>query len=492
MSDLPENLYTATETRALDRAAIDDHGVPGYVLMSRAGQACFDALRERWPEIDRVTVFCGGGNNGGDGYVIARLALEAGLSVATLAVSDPESLKGDAAQAFTDFTAAGGQFTTHLDSAAADGLLVDALLGTGLDREVGGAYAELVDQINRSGLPVVSVDIPSGLCADSGAVLGVAVVADLTISFIGLKRGLLTGEATEHVGELLFDDLSVPTEIYAQVPGNCRLLDQRLIGRHLGPRARNAHKGSHGSVLLVGGDEGMPGAVLMGGEAALRSGAGLVKVATRASHAGHLPMSCPELMGLPVEDAAALQSQLEWAGVVALGPGLGQSAWSKEMFMATLSTDRPMIIDADGLNLLAESQANNQGWILTPHPGEAARLLGCNIAEIQKDRFAAAAAIAQQYGGVCVLKGAGTVIASRSGLRVCRLGNPGMATAGMGDVLTGVAAAMLAQGLGLDEAADVAVCVHARAGDLAAAAGERGLMARDVIASLQTAVNPCN
>ena len=491
VGQLPDRLYTAAQTRALDNAAINGHGVPGYTLMTRAAESCFAALTARWPEAGIIHVYCGGGNNGGDGYVIARLALEAGLAAKVIAITDLDRLHGDAARAFSDFVAAGGQTENWPVDAPAEGVVVDALLGTGLDREVGGVYAEVVALINHSGLPVLSVDIPSGLSADSGAVLGCAVRAKLTVSFIGLKRGLLTGPATDHVGELVFEDLAVPAEIYTEIPANCRLLDKRCIAKRLKRRARNSHKGVNGSVLVVGGDEGMPGAVLMAAEAALRSGAGLVKVATRASHASSMPMARPELMAAPVEDAGALSALLEWADVVALGPGLGRSAWSIEMLECVIAAQRLMVVDADGLNLLAGQGSQFANWILTPHPGEAATLLGSTVAEVQRDRFAAAANIADHYGGVCVLKGAGTVIASDAGLRVCSLGNPGMATAGMGDVLTGVVAAMLAQGLDLQAAADVGVSSHALAGDLAVADGERGLLASDVLARLRGAVNPC-
>ena len=490
MSYLPDRLYTAAQTRALDSAAINDHGMPGYSLMSAAGERCFMALRVRWPDAGTLNVFCGGGNNGGDGYIIARLAIEAGLDVVVIAISNPSGLQGDAARAHDDLIAAGGKVQSWSSQIPATGLVVDALLGTGLDRSVGGVYAEVVAAINDSGLPVLSVDIPSGLSADTGAMLGSAVRAALTVSFIGLKRGLLTGQATSHVGELIFDDLGVPAAIYAEVPADCRLLDRRAIAAQLPPRAADSHKGSYGSVLVVGGDEGMPGAVLMTATAVLRSGAGLVKVATRASHAGGMPLARPELMAAPVEDAGALSPLLQWADVIALGPGLGRSPWSVEMLECVLATAGPMVIDADGLNLLARSKISKDNWILTPHPGEAATLLDTTVAEVQRDRFSAAAAITAAYGGVCVLKGAGTVVAGKAGLRVCNLGNPGMATAGMGDVLTGVIAAMLAQGLDPETAADVAVCCHALAGDLAAEGGERGLLAGDVIDHLRMAVNP--
>ncbi len=489
---LPERLYTAAQTRALDRSAIEGHGVPGYTLMTRAGRACWAALSARWPGTSAITVYCGAGNNGGDGYVIAEQALAAGIAAEVVTLSDPGRLSGDAARAHADFIAAGGEtipFEAH--QMPRGQVLVDALLGTGLTRPVEGAYAEAVERINAAGRPVLSVDIPSGLSADRGAILGCAVRAAATVTFIGLKRGLVTGDGLDCAGALSFEDLEVPAAIYAEVASDCALLQPQDLRRWLTPRRRNAHKGRFGSVLVVGGDHGMPGAVRLAGEAALRSGAGLVRVATRAEHALIAPMGRPELMSVAVEDAQALAASLEWASVVALGPGLGASPWSREMFTAAAGAGPPLVVDADALNWLAREPRVRDDWVLTPHPGEAARLLGSTSAEVQADRFAAAAAIAARYHAVCVLKGAGTVIADPAGgLAVCRAGNPGMASAGMGDVLTGIIAALLGQGLSPWDAARCGALAHATAGDQAAADGERGLIAGDVLAALRPVLNP--
>jgi NAD(P)H-hydrate epimerase len=488
---LPRRLYTAAQTRALDAAAIEGHGVPGYTLMQRAGAACFDVIRTRWGRAKDLTVLCGGGNNGGDGYVIARLAAAAGLRVAVIALTDPECLTGDAATAFencrqTDATVlAWDECPPQLPG---QGPVVDAMLGTGLARQVGGRYRDAVECVNACGRPVVAVDIPSGLSADSGAVMGCAVRATLCVSFIGLKRGLLTGAAGDFVGELIFDDLSVPKVVYDEVISNCQLLDERAL-LDLPKRDVTSHKGSHGSVLVVGGNVGMTGAAILAGRAALRSGAGLVKVATHQDHAHQIPLAVPELMTVAVEDADALRSQWPWASVVALGPGLGQDDWARTLFDAALEAPLPLVVDADALNLLAGSNRQRDRWVLTPHPGEAARLLDTDAATIQADRFAAAEAIASRYQAVCVLKGSGTVVAAGGGFGVCVLGNAGMATAGMGDVLTGVISALMAQGASADMAARLGVCAHGYAGDLAALEGQRGLMAGDLIEQLRTAVN---
>ncbi|MDX1569230.1 MAG: NAD(P)H-hydrate dehydratase [Xanthomonadales bacterium] len=484
-------LYTASQTRDLDRTAIETFEVPGYTLMTRAGEICYRVLRGRWPEAAVLRIVCGAGNNAGDGYVIGRLALEDGKRVDLVHLVDPEKLKGDAAQAWKDYRDAGGEAQPwSADDFEAD-LVVDAILGTGLDRPPEGDFGEAVEAINASGLPVLAVDIPTGVHADTGRVLGCAVRATTTVTFIGRKRGLYTGEGVDYTGDVVFDGLKVPDAVYDEVPAQARLIGKPLIGEHLGARRPpNAHKGNFGAIAIFGGHPGMPGAVRMAGEAALRSGAGLVKVATHPDHAGAIPLACAALMSEAVADAPAVKRIRDWSDVLALGPGLGQGDWSRDVFEAALDGTQPVVLDADALNLLARDPRQRENWILTPHPGEAARLLDCSVGEIQADRFEAAQTLAERYGGVCILKGAGTVIADHRGWSVCRLGNPGMATAGMGDVLTGVTAAMLGQGFDLMTAAELAVCVHAHAGDLAARAGQRGMLATDLLAVLRPAVNP--
>ncbi|MGD8977385.1 MAG: NAD(P)H-hydrate dehydratase [Gammaproteobacteria bacterium] len=494
MSGLPENLYAAAGVRELDRRTIEDFGVPGYTLMCRAGAATFEALDRRWPERP-LEVICGAGNNAGDGYVIARLAREAGRRVEVIALLEPERLRGDALTAAQDYADAGGVVRTWPAGAGAgeDGppVIVDALLGTGLDREVGGRFAEAVAAINAAPGPVVAVDIPSGMQADTGRVMGVAVSADLTVTFVGMKAGLLTGRGPALCGEILFDDLGAPAAASEGVPLRARRITSAEIRRCLPPRPADAHKGLSGHVLVIGGGPGMPGAARLAGEAALRAGAGLVSVATVPEHVAVIAAARPELMCAGVRDAADLTALFERASVIALGPGLGQSDWARAVADAALASGLPVVLDADGLNLLAAAPRSRPDWVLTPHPGEAARLLDSDTSTIQRDRFAAVARLAERYGGTAVLKGAGSLVQSGDETPwLCAAGNPGMAVAGMGDVLTGTIAAVAAQCNELGPAARCGVLIHARAGDLAAGTHGRGLLASDLLEPIRQQVNP--
>ena len=483
MQTLPVTLYRTAQVRELDRIAIQDLGIPGFELMSRAGAAVFQCLVQQWPDARSVAVFCGAGNNAGDGYIIAGLALAAGLKVCVYSLADPEKLSGDALSAYRNYSEAqGATLSFQGDELIAADVIVDALLGTGLDRPVTGLYAQAIQLINQSPAPVIAVDSPSGLNADTGNVLGCAVKAQCTVTFIALKQGLFTGLAADFCGDIYYDSLAVPDAVLlALTPSALRVLNTPMPRRD-----RSSHKGNYGHVLIIGGDCGYSGAARLAGEAALRVGAGLVSIATRPEHAGYMNLGRPELMCHGVATAGQLAVLLKKAGVVVIGPGLGQSAWAKELFLAAISAQKPLIIDADGLNLLAQAPVSNPNWILTPHPGEAARLLQCSNAEIQQDRYAAAAAIQANYDGIAVLKGAGTLIASNEDCAVSNTGNPGMASGGMGDVLSGVIAGLLAQGLPLKDAAQQGVYHHGRAADLAAEKdGERGLLAGDLMPYLR-------
>jgi len=491
MATIPYNLYRAAQVRELDRVAIEEFRIPGATLMARAGTAGFDALRHRWPDARRIAVLCGTGNNGGDGFVVARLAHEAGFEATVYQAGDPKGLKGDALSAFQAMQEKGLE-PISFSSRSLDGfdVIVDALLGTGLDGDVQGQWRAAIEAINNANAGVLALDIPSGLHADSGQVLGTAVCADMTITFIGMKQGMLTGQGLDYCGEVLFNDLQVPSGVYEQQsPAAVRQNYDEL--RHLlTPRPRAAHKGHHGHVLVIGGDHGMAGAVRMAGEAALRSGAGLVSIATRQGHAPMINMARPELMSHGVENVADLHVLIEKATVIAIGPGLGRSAWGQLMLGSVLETPVPLVVDADALNLLAQNPSCRDDWILTPHPGEAARLLNISTRDIQADRFNAAHGIQSGYGGVCILKGAGTLIdGGADPVSLCDAGNPGMASGGMGDVLTGVIAGLLAQHLSLYDAARLGVCIHAMAGDRAAVAGERGMIATDLYPHIHRLVN---
>jgi NAD(P)H-hydrate epimerase len=492
MTPLPLAVHTADQVRALDRYAVEQLRVPGYALMTRAGEAAVRVLRECWPAARRVVVVCGPGNNGGDGYVLARLARELQIDVYTVALAETDTLEGDARQACDDFVAAGG--ATHpWDAACLDGadVVVDAIFGVGLSRPVEGKIAQVIRAINACKAARFALDIPSGLDADSGDVLGVAVVADRTLTFVGLKIGFYLGAAPDYTGSICFDDLGLPAEAIASVGIAAQRIDENAIARVLAPRRRTAHKGDHGRVLVIGGGVGMGGAARLVGEAALRVGAGLVTVATRAENVAAILAGRPELMCRGVESRQEIETLIGRTDVIAVGPGLGQDEWAQSMFEAVLAAGKLTVLDADALNLLAKSPQSHQQWIITPHPGEAGRLLQWTTAEIQADRLTAVRALAGRYGGVVVLKGAGTLVVGQDTfVSVCDRGNPGMAAPGMGDVLTGVVAGIAAQTANLDEAARIGVLVHAMAGDLAARRGQRGLLASDLFAHLPTCVNP--
>jgi len=480
-------LYTVAQVRALDRRAIEVLGVPGFELMRRAAWAALSSLRRHWPQARRIAVHCGPGNNGGDGFLLAALAREAGLHVDVLALGEASS--GDAALARQAWTNAGGgvRLWQAGDTLPEADVHVDALYGTGLRRAPEPPVAVLIEAINASGVPTLALDVPSGLDADTGHVPGAAIRAAVTTSFIAAKRGLHTGRAAAFVGVPELDALGLPESLWQGEPPDAQL----LIATKLPPRARDAHKGANGHVLAIGGEHGMGGAIRLCGEAALRAGAGLVSVATRSEHIFALNAARPELMAHGVDGPQALEPLLARASVLALGPGLGQSAWSHALWLTALDGGKPLVLDADGLNLLArEPRRFAQPTVLTPHPGEAARLLGGTVADVEADRYAAARLLAGRYDAVVVLKGSGSLIADPDGrLDVCPWGNPGMATGGMGDLLTGVIAALLAQGCDARQAARLGTGLHARAGDRAARQGERGLLAGDLLASLRALGN---
>lgn len=483
-------LYTSAGCRELDRLMIEGQGVPGFDLMRRAGQAAFDLLIDRWPGAQTITVFCGKGNNAGDGYILAGLAHRLGLGTQLLQVG-VGGLRGDAlrAQAWAQDQGVRAQAA---DSPLHGQVIVDALLGTGLRGAPRAPFAEAIGRINAAGPPVLALDVPSGVDADTGAAPGAAVQADATMSFIGAKLGLHTGAGLALRGELAHRHLGVPPAVLAQVP-SCPMLT--FDAAALPTLAVNQHKHQQGRLVVVGGDRTMGGAPLMAAEAALRTGAGLAIVLTRPEHHPALLARRPELMVRDADDDAAIQDALSRATALVVGPGLGRSPWSGRLFRLSLAAAKPTLIDADGLRWLAETAATatpkrHQGaapLLITPHAGEAAQLLGVSADQVEADRPAAARRLAAKCQGVAVLKGAGTLCADATGtlLGLCGHGNPGMATAGMGDVLAGVIGGLLAQGLPASDAATIGVSLHGRAADLAAERrGQRGLLASDLMAPM--------
>ncbi len=489
-------LYQTKQVRELDRIAIEDFNIQSYTLMQRAGAAAFSALQKHWPQAKKILIICGKGNNAGDGYVLARLAHEHGLQVICCGQAQGLPLhgrpcKGDSQTAYEDAKKIGVKFSPlpqgeGLGVRVAD-VIIDALLGTGIQGQVRDEYKTAIQEINDSNIPVLAIDVPSGLNSDTGTILGACVKADLTITFVGCKQGFFTGLAPAYCGEILYDDLDLPKEIFNKITSNV----EKLYLNKLEPRSRIAHKGSFGHVLVIGGDYGMAGAARMAGEAAARTGSGLTTVVTRPEHIMAVSGMRPELMCYGITKSKNLPELLERATVLVIGPGLGRSAWSKDLWQAVLKTDLPTVIDADGLNLLVKNPTKNNNWILTPHPGEAARLLNCSTSEVQNDRFTAINSLQDKYGGVCILKGAGTLILGDSGkISICTAGNPGMASGGMGDVLSGIIGGLLAQKLSLENAAKTGVQLHSEAADLAAKQdGERGLLATDLLPYLRKLIN---
>ncbi|GFM80992.1 bifunctional NAD(P)H-hydrate repair enzyme [Pseudomonas cichorii] len=480
---LPDALYSAAQVRDLDSRLIAA-GTPGLELMRRAAHATWRAVRRQWPQAGELTVLTGRGNNAGDGYLVAALARKAGWRVRVLAVGDPAALAGDAATAHSEAVATGVDIQPW-SAQPLSGVVLDALLGTGLSGEVREPYLSVINAINASGLPVAAVDIPSGLSADTGRTLGVAVRADLTVTFIGLKLGLLTGDAADLVGELVFDDLQADSSLVAQTPISAKRLDTFNLPA-LTPRPQTAHKGLYGRVLVIGGDHGFGGAALLSAESALRSGAGMVTLATRSEHVSAALVRMPEVMSAAIRSANQLLALIEPAAVLVVGPGLGQASWGRSLLSAAADAGRPQVWDADALNQLAGGSVSlPENSVITPHPGEAARLLGISTREVQADRPTAALALARKFNTVCVLKGSGSLIADADGrLALCDRGHPAMATAGLGDVLAGLIGALMAQHMTPFDAACLGVWLHASAGEQAGVSG-RGLAASDTIPAIR-------
>ncbi len=494
---IQDALYTAKLVSELERLAIEQLNGPSMMLMKRAGRAAFDELIEAFGKPSLITVFCGSGNNAGDGYIVATLAAEKSIPVRIVELASEGKLSADAAVA-RDYALSAGVTMQSDDGSIelSEGVIVDALLGTGTKGPMRAAYVAAIDRINQAGLPVLAIDLPSGLYADSGAIAEVAVRADISVTFIAAKQGMFSGRGPALCGEIIYHSLDVDEAIFQQVPGLAQLMNLDDLMKHLPVRDADAYKNQFGHSLVIGGDHGFGGAALMAAEAALRAGSGLVGMATRPTHVAAALARQPEVMVSPVVSGQELEPLLDKPSVLIVGPGLGRSPWSEQLLQKAVAAELPMVVDADALNIIAEgrvvSEPNGNLWVMTPHPAEAARLLGITVDEVQADRFAAVRRLQQKYHAVVLLKGAGTLIACPNDelIKVCPYGNPGMATGGMGDILSGIIGGLLAQGLEPSLAAELGCCLHSAAADMAVEEqGVRGLAATDVLAHLRKLLN---
>lgn len=488
---LPYSVFSADWVRENEQKGARYCGISLYQLMERAGEAAFALCRRLYPDARRWLILCGHGNNGGDGYVLARCAKQYGIEITIISVTVDNLLPAEAQQAREHWVNNYGHILPHdaIWPLNCD-LIIDGLLGTGIHALPRDPYASLIEKANQYPAPIVALDIPSGLDANTGLAPGQVIHAQQTLTFIALKSGLLTGQARDVVGKLYYNSLGLSLWLAEQKPQVQRLTVD-CLSQWIKPRRPCSHKGDHGKLLFVGGDTGTGGAIRMASEAALRTGAGLVRVLTRAEHIAGMLATRPELMVQPLNEKT-LAAAIDWTDVIVIGPGLGTLDWGRSAMSQVSVCDKPMLCDADGLNLLAITPDKRQNRIITPHPGEAARLLQCSIEQIESDRLHSAMELAQRYGGTVVLKGAGTVIADESGaLAIADVGNPGMASGGMGDILSGIIASLLGQGLPLLDAAFAGCVVHGAAADsIALRQGERGMLATDLLLEIPKLVNP--
>jgi NAD(P)H-hydrate epimerase len=510
-------LATAAEMAAVDRSAGERHGIAVAELMDRAGLRTAEAAELLLGPVRglRVALFCGRGNNGGDGFVAARALHARGAAVLAILVGNPGDLRPDARRARDQARAAGVELAECADASAlaAAGarvrdvdLVVDALLGTGFTPPARDLAEAAIRLVNSLGRPVLAVDIPSGLAADHGRVTGEAVRATATVTFGYPKPGLLLHPGARHVGRLWLADIGFPPAADALLAGDVNLTTAGDLAPYLAPRDPESHKGTYGHVLLVAGSLGMAGAAALAARGALRAGAGLVTAALPASIAPPLFPDLPEAMLLPLPDdahpaagtdAAAVIERLPRVSALAVGPGLSRGAGPARLVRdLCAAAELPLLLDADALHALAAAgpQAiarRRTPAVLTPHPGELARLIGTSAAAVQADRLGAARACAAQFNAVVVLKGSRTVVAPPVGpLWINPTGNPAMAAAGMGDVLTGVIAAHLARDMAPLAAALLGAYLHGLAGDLAVAdAGPWGILASEVADRIPSAVH---
>lgn len=493
-ANLPQIAYSAQQVQSNESIIAKKMGIEMYQLMQSAGESVFSLLWDRYSFANNILILTGKGNNGGDGYIVAKRAIENDLSVKVLSICQPSELKGDALKAYQEFVNSGGKLESECDLSECD-LIVDALLGTGFSGELSGDMKNLCQQVNDSHKPVLSIDVPSGVNATTGAISTGAIIADSTVTFIGVKQGLLTGVSKGHVGKLYFAGLGISEEFTKEVPSLINYLSEECILNKRIIRKQSTYKNQQGHVLLIGGDKGMEGAIRLAGEACLRSGAGLVSIATHIDNVASVLQGRYELMVHGIEDEKQLVKLISKASVIVIGPGMGLSTWSKMLFDTLMGyQDKIKVIDADALNLLAKTNYQIHNSILTPHAGEAARLLQSTNHEIELNRFASINKIVKKYQATTILKGPGTLVCQDEKININRSGSPSMASAGMGDVLSGIIGGLVAQKVktinceNLEHNKQVifdmtclSVFIHGKAAQEAQKDGINGLLASDLL-----------
>ncbi|MDT0603763.1 NAD(P)H-hydrate dehydratase [Thalassotalea castellviae] len=495
---LPQRAYTATQVLENEAEISLSQQIALVALMERAGHACFRFMHENYPHVSKIFVLCGKGNNGGDGFVIARLAQEMGIHATVYLTTDKDSLVAESKAAFdlllntnaTIIFQSELQLTTRFLQENDFDLVVDALFGIGFKGKLPPHYIDIIHAVNAYQATVISVDIPSGVDATTGYVATTAMIADVTVTLIVCKQGLFTGMAAQYVGQLYLADLEIGPQFQQAVDSSVEIQGQNNIPEKP-QRHASSHKGDIGLLLSVGGNKGMPGAIRLSSESALRSGAALVAVCCHQENYSIVLNGRPELMLAPDDSDQLIKSQFyQKAKVLLCGPGLGKNTWSVALFNQVMASKKNCVIDADALHLLAKNFQYKDDWVLTPHPGEAAALLQCTVADIEKDRFKAVRNISQQYGGICILKGAGSLISDGKTVWINTSGNSGMATGGMGDVLSGIISALIMQSLTPVDAARLAVFIHGRSADIIATKqGKIGLLASDLFPEIQLLIN---
>lgn len=484
--NLPQFAYTAQQVKSNEALIAQSMGIEMYTLMKSAAESVFSLLQSKYADCKRVQILAGGGNNGGDGYWVANFAHLAGFTVSVYAIKPVQGLTGDAKRAYQDYIAVGGQVVDKLDTSAE--LYIDAILGIGFTPPLKHDLATFIDTINQQNKPIIAVDLPSGVDATSGELAESCIKASDTITFIALKQGLLTGSAQTVIGQLYFAGLNLAEPFMQMVTPNTKRITGEANSLTLPPREKDSYKQKLGHVVLIGGEQSMPGAIRIAAEACLRAGAGLVTVATHPDNRGIVIQNRYELMVHGIEKPTQLEALLEKADVCVIGPGLGQTSWSEMLWQGLKQIQCPVVLDADGLNWMSRELIPFNQLVITPHAGEAARLLNCSASQIELNRFLSVSKLAQLYHCCAVLKGPGTLVCEGTEIKINSSGNESMASAGMGDCLSGIIAAFIAQGMSIFEASQYGVYIHGKAAENACVNGMRGLLVSDLYCEIRALV----